>query len=364
VQGEVLHFFGQTLKVWDAEQHRDLYFSKRALVKILIGKESDLSRASINRVATKILEVINPYTAKKVDALDLKKCVEAVSAGTIKAVLTKLDAIKDHTSPFNKLSYKVHVAEVGDRLKPGDIIVRKYHEDNPNPICDLQKIFYKCNYREAYKHSHVALYLGKRPDGKHWIAEASLPHGSDPQIRRLRLDDERFELKDKNQYLVFRGNNEEIAQEAARLAALYTIKLLPTKEVSLENQEIAGFKYNRLEAFRSLFHFKNFGFFAKQRIFKYYSDYANQIPFLYITNKRNMFCSEFAFLSIQMSEVRKNQVFQEIIEKNPPPKFNKKTASGITGFSFHRLGIFCGHKATPQGSAHDISQRCSRLFVN
>lgn len=234
---------------------------------------------------------------------------------------------------FKQFSYDQQLSELGDILQPGDIFARKYHEDNPNPICKLQKFFQRADYPEAYKFSHVAIYLGKKSDGKHWIAEASLPKDNDPQIRRLQIDDEKFSLKDKNQYLVIRNTNSEVAKEAARMANLYAIKMLPANEAVSKPEDMKhAYHYNHFDALRSLWHSNKFDYFAKQRIFKYYSDYHNGIPFQYITDKRNFFCSQFTFLSIQMAEAKKSDQFQEIIKENPPPVNHEHKYEGIYKF--------------------------------
>ncbi|HEV8053019.1 MAG TPA: hypothetical protein VGP47_11045, partial [Parachlamydiaceae bacterium] len=206
-RGKFLHFFGQTIKAWDADSNQYIYYSKNKLVKNLIGENA--GHAKVKRVTEKILEIVNPYTREKISTSALKKCYNSVAhqSGSFEEGLNRLEAVKNQNPIFNQLFYEQNISEVGDQLQPGDIIARKYHEDNPNPICDLQKFFRKPDFRESYKHSHLAIYLGKNSDGKHWVAEASLPHANEPQIRRLQLDDERFSLKDKNQYVVIRNND-------------------------------------------------------------------------------------------------------------------------------------------------------------
>lgn len=332
-QGELLHFFGQTIKTWDSDSKQHVYYSKNHLAEKLAGQNCSLSK--INRITEKILEIINPYTRDTVNTADLKKCYEQVGQqNSFESALNKLEAIKNQNPLFNQLYYEKNISEVGEELQAGDIIIRKYHEDNPNPICDLQKLFRRPDFRESYKHSHLAIYLGKNSKGKHWVAEATLPHGNEPQIRRLQLDDERFALKDKNQYVVIRNQDSEVARETASMAKRYAVKMLPKAESpSVQDDGNTGYKYNHFDALRSLWHSHKFDFFAKQRVFKYYSDHSNKVPFQYITDKRNMYCSQFAFLSIQMAEAEKSEVFQDIIKNNPPPVSNEnKYKNGIAKF--------------------------------
>jgi hypothetical protein len=317
--GKLCDLFGLTIKAWDEKAKQEVYYSKNSLAKAIIGKNANSTQ--IDALANKILEAVNPFTRQTVTVSELEDCFDKIKQTGYEEAIDRLEMIK--RDQFQQFTYDKNLSELGDILQPGDILARKYHETNPNPICKLQKFFRKPDYREAYKFSHIALYLGKLPDGKHWVAEASLPKENEPQIRRLQLNDERFQLKDKNQYLVIRNNNSEVADEAARLATLQTIEMLPKNEaISTVQDREDSLKYNHFDAMRSLWHSNRFDYFAKQRIFKYYSDYSNKIPYIYITDKRNLFCSQFAFLSIQMAEANKSEMFQEIIRDNPPPVNN------------------------------------------
>jgi hypothetical protein len=175
------------------------------------------------------------------------------------------------------------------------------------------------------------MYLGKE-EGEPWVAEASMPHGKDPQVRRLKLDDERFKLADKNQYLIFRNTDSESANEAAELAKKFAVKMLPeNQEIKNEGigEKLYAFKYNFIEAARSLWHSQKFDYFAKQRLFKYFADYHNNVPFQYIFAKRNFFCSEFVLLCCQLAELKKNKSFTHLIEKNPPPQSSENKYRGF-----------------------------------
>lgn len=361
--GKCLEIFGQAIEVWDTEKKQHVYYSKHHLVKALLGENADLSK--MNQIVEKILEVVNPFTQQKVTLTDLKQCYEMVAhqTETYESCIDKLESIKKQLHPVNQFTYEKDLSELGEILQPGDIIVRKYHEDNANPICTLQKIFRKSAYREAYKFSHVAIYLGKKSDGKYWVAEASLPKDNDPQIRRLQIDDEKFNLKDKNQYLVIRNANHEVAKETARIANLYALKMLPVKEAlsNVQDRE-SSVKYNHFEALRSLWHSNKFDYFAKQRIFKYYSDYSNKIPFQYITDKRKLFCSQFSFLSIQMAEAKKSEVFQEIMSENPPPANNENQYTGIAKF-FAKVSYVVRRAFWSRMMAIKYSQKMDQAFT-
>lgn len=330
-QGRFLHFFGQTQKVYDTDRNQYFYYKKKDLAKTLVGKKVKLSNKQVAMLNRRIKEIANPH--KVVNTLNgnlnsvFDKLRKTEVDSTYEKRLIELDKIKQDHSFCKQVYYKQGLSEIGNKLKPGDILVRKYHEDNPNPICKAQKFFGKNGYREAYKCSHLAMYIGES-EGKHWIAEATMPDGNDPQIRQLQLDDKKFELKDKNQYVVFRNKNEYIATEAAKIAGHYSTKANSENKQDLP-QKMNSYKYSFIEAARSLWHFKNFDYFAKQRVFKYYSDDHNQVPLQYIFSKRGLYCSEFVLLAIQMAEMKKNHNFQQIIKKSPPPASNENKYTGL-----------------------------------
>ncbi len=334
--GKFLHFFGQTEKVWDEKSKNFFYIDKKQLAKSLVN--GNLSSAQQTKISNKFIEIANPYTDKQL-TMDVYKDAYMgfkIPAESFEKGMVQLEAQKQANSEFTQVYYNENLSEITNMLKPGDILVKKYHEDNHNVICDLQgffaNLFGKKGYREAYKCSHTAMYLGKI-NGEHWVAEAVLPNGNDPQVRRLRIDDPRFNLADKNQYMIVRNKNEEVAVESVRQARQSALKMNLDAEVkSTEDDKNSAFSYNHLEALRSLWHSSHFGFFAKQRAFKYYSDLKNGVPFQYITDRRNFFCSEFVLLSIQMAELKKNERFQQIMEVNPAPKSDENEKSGVAKF--------------------------------
>ncbi|MBA3602896.1 MAG: hypothetical protein H0W50_04485 [Parachlamydiaceae bacterium] len=336
--GKISHFFGLTEKVWDSKSDTFFYYDKKQLARSLVGKDVKLSSEQLNKIRNKFIEIAHPFDNKQLSIEEFKAAYENFKnpAESFDEGMHRLEAQKQHSANFEQIYYSEKISEIASQLKPGDILVKKYHEDNPNLICDLQSaaknVFRIKGYREAYKCSHTALYLGEI-QGKHWVADAVLPNGNDPQIRRLQLDDSRFNLADKNQYMIIRNKDQAVAGESARLARLAVLKMNPEEEsaAKAENKNTSYF-YNHVEALRSLYHSNNFGFFAKQRVFKYYSDLSNGIPYQYMGGKRKFFCSEFVLLSIQMAELKKNIQFQAIIKANPIPKSHEEGKTGIKKF--------------------------------
>lgn len=333
-KGKVLNFFGRTVKVWDEPTKTYLYFKKSHLAHALVQSNVKLSRKQITRLNTRILEIANPYNDER---KEIKKIEEifakfAKRTGSYGEALSVLNQIKKDNSLISQRTYHASLNEIKNELQPGDIIARKYHEDNPNPICSLQKVFGQKGYREAYKCSHIAIYTGEEDDGHAWVAEASMPHKKDPQVRRIRLDDERFALADKNQYMVFRNQNSEDLERIVECAKNNSVKMEQSKEKSEVlgiDDKVREFEYNFIEAARSLWHSRKFDYFAKQRLFKYYADHHNDIPYQYILFKRDFFCSEFVMLSTQLGELDNSQEFAELIKANPPPKSHEEKHKGL-----------------------------------
>lgn len=332
IKGLIKSFFGQSEQVLDSKNRilaKYAYYDKEALAQLLVN-QSNLTSEQINKINQKFLEIVHPFNDKPITTEDLKKhnIIFKNKCDTYDDCITRLEAIKQQTAPFTQLFYKEKLSELAPLLKAGDILVRKYHADNKNPICDLQKIFQKKTFREAYKCSHIAMYLGEK-NGKQWVAEATLPQDNEPQVRRLQLDDARFDSKDKNQYIVIRNRDSDIAQEAANIAKKYTVKM-PMETDGLDDKS-KSIKYSHIEAVRSLWHSKDFAFFAKHRIFKYFSDDHNNVPFQYILKNRMLYCSEFVLLAEQLAEVKKSSEFHEIIAKNPPPISHEKNYTSFLG---------------------------------
>lgn len=304
----------------------------------LIGKNIDLPRNSKKMINRRVLEIIAPDTRlgaskDKINQLFNRfyatKARVPHSLNNAQAIIEELEKIKLNLSEINPIYYDNHLLEIVNDLQPGDILVRKYHENNPNLICDMQNLFGKQGYREAYKCSHLAIYLGEI-NGDYWVAEATMPNGIVPQMRRVRINDPRFELKEKNQYIIIRKRNRIEAREAARLAENYVTKLLPESEKVITEEEFNGsLKYSLVEAVRSIWRSPRLGFFGKHRLLKYYSDYKNGIAFEYLGRNRAFFCSQFALIMESMAELNKSPKFQEFIQAHPMPLKYDGTKEGI-----------------------------------
>lgn len=241
--------------------------------------------------------------------------------------IKEIEKIKLDFSAIKPIYYEDSLLEVVKYLQPGDLIFKKNHESHLNPIPIAQRIFNIDGYREAHKCSHVAMYLGEI-NGDYWIGEATLKLKKDsPELRRIKIDDPIFSLKEKNQYIILRRNNEEEAKEAARLARNYTIKMLPQKEKKISGTEGSLF-FNPFEAVRSLWHSSSFSSFAHKRIFDYYTDYKNGIAFEYFGKNRGFFCSHFALIMESMSELNKSENFQKFLQKHPCPMKYDDTKKG------------------------------------
>ncbi|MBX9703678.1 MAG: hypothetical protein K2X39_05950 [Silvanigrellaceae bacterium] len=337
LKGKILGLFG-AIRVYDPATKEDYFIKMGDLAQALVGRDTKLSKKSEALIEQRIWEITAPHTLRvalkeKIEQLFDRyyedKSLAPESFKTTSTIIEELEKIKLDLSDIKPLYYENSLLEVVKNLQPGDIIAKKYHEDNFNPICLAQQIFSKEGYREASKFSHLALFLGEI-NGEYWIAEATIPHGGEAQIRRIRLDDSRFGLIEKNQYLVIRPKNLDVAKETARLGKKYTIKLLPTTEQKTTQADIEGqLKYGMIEAARSLWHSAHLGHFGKHRIFKYYSDYKNGVAFEYLGNKRTFFCSQFAMLMESLSELNNNKEFQTFIEKHPVPLKYDENKTGI-----------------------------------
>lgn len=337
--GKLMNFFGMAEHIRDESGHQDFYVKKRDLMRALIGDELKISSKKRNRIHRRILEIIDPDSRIPASETGLKKLFAAYykknqdhHIKTANDVIHELEQLKQDESitDIPQITYKDSLKEIVGHLKPGDIFARKYHEDNPNPICVLQRIFHSEGYRESYKCSHIATYLGEI-DGEFWIAEASTPHGTEPQIRRLRIDDPRFASKIKNQYFVFRNRDEKIGKEAAKFAKEYArLMKMPNEEKTerdLENED--PFNYTFFEGIRSMYHSPTLGMYGRHRALKYYADYVNNVDFHYITGKRRFFCSHFSMTAEAFGEMSRSEDFQEFIKLHPPPKGFDSNKKGI-----------------------------------
>jgi hypothetical protein len=326
------------VKVIDPATKETCYMKIKDIAHELIGNDVQLTNQSKKRICERILEITAPDTRAGVSKDKMIQLFQRFYQDKAKgpqelkssdSIIKELETIKLDIGDISPIYYENSLLEVVKDLKPGDIIIRKYHEDHPNPICDAQKFFHQDGYREAFKCSHLALYLGEI-NGDYWVAEASMPHGDEPQMRRVKINDSHFDLKEKNQYLVMRRKDQDEAKEAARLAKNYVVKMLPETEKPLEEGESENaLKYTIIEATRSLWHSNRLGFFGKHRLFKYYSDYKNGIAFEYMGKNRAFFCSQFALIMESMAELNKSRDFQDFIKKHPMPEKYDETKKGF-----------------------------------
>lgn len=208
--------------------------------------------------------------------------------------------------------------ELQKRLKPGDIFFKKQDELNHHIVVLGQKIIQPLlsgiKEREAYKYSHVAIYLG---EGK--IAEAA-PHDEGCEVRVLNLSDSRFALdkESKNSYLITRSTDAALAKEAAEIAGAVACEAGP----NLARE--TPFKYTKLQALRSIWHSASFGPFARYRYLKQYiDDHRKQLPRDFIDLK-SFFCSYFVGFAFQTAESRR--IMPKLLGENDSP------IKGITVF--------------------------------
>lgn len=332
VVGRLLKFFGKAVKVRSSDD-TILYVKPETIThQLLHGR--NVSKDTEKLVTKRIVEIADPMTTQplsldKLNAIFQTFIRDAASNAldTDDAIIDEIENIKLELDNIKPIAFSDKLSEIASLLQPGDILVKKYHESHDNIICTLQHLFRRNGYREAYKCSHLAVYLGEI-NGKPWIAEATMPHGGEAQVRRIELDDERFAPRSMNQYVIIRNNNSDEAQKMAQLAKNYTIKMFPADDTINEDYE-GGTKYTFFEAARSLWHLPNLGPYGRHRLFKYYADYKHNIPFEYLGKERTFFCSHFALAMESLAEMDKSEAFQKFIEKHPIPRLYDENKSGM-----------------------------------
>lgn len=312
--GFLFALFGQAFKVYDDMTHSSFYLTKDRLVTLLTARQGLTCQSQ--RLTDRILEVINPIIGDKIRLSKIRQLEQEIASADLEPkqgrssldrLIEKLETIRDRR--FTRMP--LDMEKLSRVLKPGDLIFRKYHEDNPNPICTLQKLFKGIiqgkKEREGHKYSHVAMYVG---NGE--IAEASMPHGNEPQVRILKLRDSRFALKAKNQYRVVRPTDAVHAQKSAKVFRSFAV----VAEEGVDSER--GLKYTYLEALRSLWHSASFGYFAKQRYLKYYADYVDGMRPTQVTLPRHLFCSHAVGMACQIADGLTRNIKQ--IVGDPPTK--------------------------------------------
>lgn len=284
--GFILSLFGQSFKVRDEANHRSFYVGKSELVKLVTaGQKND-------RITDRVLEVLNPVIGKSISLAKIQETVKEVAGS--QDIIAKLEEIRDRHLP--KINF--NDPKISEMLKPGDIIFKKYHEDNSNIICRMQKLFKAIIWgkkeREGHKFSHAAMYVG---NGE--VAEAVTPHGKDPQVRILRLNDPRLALIAKNEYRIVRPTDGKLGAKAAQVFRSFAKPIQPSEE---PKTRIKALKYNFIEAARSLYHSSCFGYFARQRFLKYHADYADGAMPTQVILPRRLFCSYAVSLAYQVAD--------------------------------------------------------------
>jgi len=258
------------------------------------------------------MEWIEPVIGEPVTLAKLKKIFEEFRGADF---LIRLSGAKEESFAKQLVEERIRILKnrrievlnydsnaLTRKLRPGDVIFKKIDEANSHIVVTGQWLFQPFisgkKEREAYKYSHVALYIG---DGK--IAEA-VPHAGGSEVRILKLDDPRFALDTncKNEYLVARPKDASLGLEAAEVAARVAQEAAPVSE---EFQRETPFKYNKIQAIRSIWHSASFGPFARYRYLKQYiDDHRKQLPRDFLGLK-SFFCSYFVGYAYQTAESRR-----------------------------------------------------------
>ncbi|MCE5316479.1 MAG: hypothetical protein LLG04_03830 [Parachlamydia sp.] len=345
--GFILSLFGQSFEVFDENKKQAFYVSKSGLVKLVTaGQGSELQNTAMksDRVKDRVLEVLNPVLNKTIRLSKIQETAKKIGSkpSSSEQLIAKLEEIRDRHLP--KLN--LNDPKLKDVLKPGDIIFKKYHEDNPSIICKMQKLFKAIivgkKEREGHKFAHAAMYVG---NGE--VAEAVTPHGKDPQVRVLRLDDPRFALIAKNEYRIVCPSDEQLGAKAALVFRSFSRSIQPSTEP--KTTRIKALKYNFIEAARSLWHPSNFDYFARQRYLKYHADYADGATPTQIIMPRRLFCSYAVSLAYQVADgltVReKGPKTLEAIVGTPPTRIGNPIIRTIVRAIWSRYHAIVNRKA-------------------
>lgn len=332
--GKFLNFLGKAVKV-QSDNGNIIYVKPETITDQLLSHRQ-LTGDTIKLVTKRIIEIADPNTTQPLSFHKLEQIFQKFRAdeqilplSSDKQVIAEMEKIKLQLSEIPSIIFENSLSEIVDHLQPGDFLIRKYHEKHDNLICTLQKFFHRNGYREAYKCSHLAIYLGEI-NGKPWIAEASMPHENEVEVRRIELDDPRFSPREMNQYLIIRNRNLDEGITTANLARDFTIKMFPETEGIASSIDVDGsYKYSFFEAARSLWHLPNLGPYGRHRVFKYYSDHKNNIPFEYLGRERKFFCSHFALAMESLAELENSKQFNDFIATHPVPKLYNENKSGL-----------------------------------
>lgn len=318
--GWVLSLFDRTLCVHDEQRHQYFYVRTQDVVQALCAIPDAPLRLSVDSSSGKIQQLVlahlNPLigeaaiTTEKVrrfftefrSSEFLQQLQSAENSDKTNALaIQRLKALK--TKSTTVLTFKDW--ELEQRLKPGDIIFKKSPVGLNKLVIKGQKLtapFIRGKrQRQAYEYNHVAMYIG---NGK--IAEANYTNLGTP-VRILDIRHKEFALDSSSptEYLVTRCRDQELAGEAADVAAQIA-------KDDIEEPEKRGLKYDLCMALRSIFTSSSFGPSARYRFLEQYNDDRQGVQ-----PKTRFFCSYFVGYCYQTAESRR--IMPEILRSGDEP---------------------------------------------
>jgi len=334
----VMAFFGFAVHFHDKEHNISFYIRVKDLVAHLCDTpNADISGSALatsKKLRRLALEAIHPITTKPATIADLHSLFEHFRQSallvrlheatrvetSVEAAAKALEAAKGRH--LDILEY--NPSELMYRLRPGDIFFKKQPHETWHPVVFGQWIasfFRRQDDREAYKFSHVAIYLG---NGK--IGEATPNHG-DNEVRVVKLEDSRFALQPGSpiQYVVVRHTDPELARQAAEVA-----EQIATRNCDCAKKE--GHQYTYRDAVFSSLLPHNFGPFARYRYIKQWLlDREGERPKDLIKEK-DFFCSYYVAYALQVAEGQR--VMQEMIGRyDTPSDLNDFISRGKWGYN-------------------------------
>ncbi len=323
---------------------RTLYLDKKSLIqKLLITGNEDHTAfkglENVARVHELLIRTLNPVKGKPILVETVQKVFNQfrkqkvldnlqdaeTQAQAIETIDARLEKIKLKNRNVKVLDYDVDTLK--QQLQPGDLIIKKIHEENHNSIVTAQKVqhfFLSGNKeREGMHYSHVAMYVG---DGK--IAEAAWPSGNKDEIRIIGLEDKRFALPEegdlkRNEYLVVRMKDQDLAKRAVKVIKKIATELNPNEGDALPADQVTTAKYSIKLAAKSLLFDRSFGLYAKYRYMKQYHDMKNGVPMDFM-KPQSFFCSYLIAYCLQVAEAK--TVLPKLMDKEDRP------AQGYTSF--------------------------------
>lgn len=317
-----LYLFGYALCVYDQDAHQHYYLKCKDVMARLFDTSPKTFRLADSKKLHRLLwETLNPVVGEKILAQQITELFQSFcNAEFIVKLTTAKDAGQAEDlaeKQFEKLKTR-HLQVLTFKsqnllktLKPGDIFFKKMPHDTKHIVVLgqwlIKPLLFGTTEREAYKYSHVAIYLG---NGK--IAEA-VPDSGGCDVRIIDIHDKRFSIEDcpNSQYLVSRFTDPTLASTAAKVAEKVAEQVIGCKKTT--------FRYTKIQAIRSVWHPSFFGPFARYRYLKQYiDDHRNELPKEF-TALKSFFCSYFVAYSFQTAESR--TVIPAILgTKDVPPK--------------------------------------------